>query len=116
MKNMKKRKKEKKNIFSVFLQAKTYLNMFYMLLLFPLGIITFVVLITLLAVSLGLISAPFLAPFGDINLGPGVTITSLPIKLLVSLVIMIIGVFILTGSLYIFNGLSWIVKKVLSVL
>jgi len=108
---MKKRKKSS-NIFGVFAKGKSYLNMIYMLLLFPLGIISFVVLVTLLAISLAFIASPILVFFGPINIG-SMVITSLTLRVLISLIFLVVGIFLLLASLYVFNGISWLIKQIL---
>jgi len=113
MQKRKRKIKKRENFFSIFSQSKTYLNIIYLLLLFPLGIISFTIVVTLLAISLSLIITPFYAPFAEMTIGTFI-VTALHLKIILSLIVCIIGIFILIGSLYIINGLSWLFKKILS--
>jgi len=105
-----KAKNKKRGFFSVFLHLKSYLNIIFLLLLFPLGIISFCITLLLLVFSLTLGAMPFFAPFGPMTLA-GYAITYMPIKIIVSLIACVLGIFLLTVGLYIINGLSFIYKK-----
>jgi hypothetical protein len=102
----------KKNIFKIFKEEKTYYNILYLLILLPLGIFSFATVTALITVSLALITAPFLAPFTSFSIGD-VKIISLPVKILVSLAMLIIGVLLLTISMHLLSGLAEIYKRVL---
>lgn len=88
----------------------------YLLARFPLGILSFVVLVTLLSLSLALIGAPFYYQYtpASIDLSwngvdnvPVWLIDTLPEALIVSLV----GILLLLVSLHIFNGMAWVSGK-----
>ena len=53
-----------KRIGAMFLDARTWSTIFYMLLMLPLGILYFTVTVTMLAVSLGFVAAPLIKAFG----------------------------------------------------
>lgn len=91
-------------------------GLFYLLARFPLGILSFVVLVTLLSTSLALIAAPFYylyAPthidltWNGVDSMPVWMIDTLPEALIVSLA----GLLLLLVSLHIFNGLAWVSGK-----
>jgi hypothetical protein len=105
-------KKKKPGFFEIFKEQRTYYNIFYLLLIFPLGIFSFIAVTALITISLALIAAPFLAPFTSFSIGEAM-ITSLPVKILVSLAMFIVGVFLLTLSLYLLSSLAEIYKRVL---
>jgi hypothetical protein len=91
------------------LDALTWAEVFYLFSKFVLGIISFVVVIVLLAISLGLIATPFFwnqwgIEAWDISI-PGIwTVDSFPKALAVSLFGAMLGVV----SLHLTNGLAWL--------
>jgi hypothetical protein len=94
---------------AVVLDALTWAEVFYLFSKFVLGIISFVTVITLLAVSLGLMATPFFWNQLGIeawNVGiPGIwTVDSFPKAVAVSLIGVMVGV----ASLHVTNGLAWI--------
>jgi hypothetical protein len=105
-------KKTNKKMLEIFKEEKTYYNILYLLILLPLGIFSFIAVTALTTVSLALIATPFLAPFTNFSIGE-IRIISLPLKILISLAMLIIGVLLLTLSLFILNGLAEIYKRVL---
>jgi len=100
------------NILEIFKEPKTYYNLFYLLILFPLGIVSFVAVTALMTLSLALIAAPFLTPFTSFSIGE-MKMTSFPLKMLISLAMFILGALLLTASFYILSGLAEIYKRVL---
>lgn len=93
----------------------TWKGLAYLFARFPLGIFSFVVLVTLVALSVSLIAAPayypFVQPTIDFNWNGAVyqpwLIDTLPKALVACLVGLLIGV----GSLHVFNGLAWVSGK-----
>jgi len=95
----------------------TWKGLLYLLVKFPLGILSFVVLVTLLSVSASFIGLPFyyqyIHPSVDLTMNgvyyfnPVWLVDTLPEALLGSLV----GILILLVSLHIFNGLAWVSGK-----
>ncbi len=95
----------------------TWKGLVYLFAKFPLGILSFVVVVTLLSVSVSLLAMPFYYPYvhSDINLtlngayyfNPILLVNTLPKALIVSL----IGVFVTLISLHAFNGLAWLSGK-----
>ena len=106
----KKAKIKKRGIFEVFKNLSTYLNLVFLLLLFPLGIISFIITLLFLAFSISLILTPVLALFGPMTIA-GWEVPSLIIKLVISLILCIVGIFLLTLGLYITNGIAYLYKK-----
>jgi len=104
--------KDLKSLFEVFIRRKTYRNLTYLLFLFPLGIISFILTVTLIGISGSLMASPFITPFSDFALG-SISITSLPMKIILSVGLFCIGVFLLTMSLYLFNAIAYGYKKML---
>jgi Putative sensor len=94
---------------AVVLDAGTWAEVFYLFSKFVLGIISFVVVITLLATSLGLIATPFFwnqwgVEAWDVGI-PGIwTVDSFPKAVALSLIGAMIGV----ASLHLTNGLAWL--------
>jgi hypothetical protein len=78
--------------------AQTWKGMAYLFVKFPLGIITFVLSVTLLSISLGLLLAPIIYPFVHINFYY-VRIDNLPLAVLGT----VVGVFLTPLSLYVLN-------------
>lgn len=93
----------------------TWKGLAYLLAKFPLGIISFVVLVTLLSVSLAFLTMPFyytwfspeITLWGDSTLYPMVLVDTLGEAMLGSL----IGVILTLVSLHILNGLAWVSGK-----
>jgi hypothetical protein len=90
---------------TIFQQLKRYLGnsqtwkgLAYLFIKFPLGVITFVISVTLLSVSLGLLLAPVLYPFAHLNYYY-IRIDSFPLSILGA----VVGVFLTPLSLYILN-------------
>ncbi len=95
----------------------TWKGLVYLFAKFPLGILSFVVLVTLLSVSVAFIALPFYYPqvHSDVVMtlngvdyfNPGWMFQTLPGALVGSL----IGILMLLVSLHIFNGLAWVSGK-----
>ena len=95
----------------------TWKGLVYLLAKLPVGTFSFIVLVTLLSLSAGLIGTPFyyqginpninLTPNGVYYFQPNMIIDTLPGALIVCLV----GIFVLLISLHIFNGLAWLSGK-----
>ncbi len=95
----------------------TWKGLAYLFAKFPLGILSFVVVVTLLSVSVSLLAMPFYYPYvhADFNLtlngvyyfNPTLLVNTLPKALIVCL----IGVFVTIISLHVFNGLAWVYGK-----
>jgi hypothetical protein len=93
----------------------TWKGLAYLLAKFPLGIISFVVLVTLLSVSAAFLAMPFYYPYfnpeitlwGDSTLYPMLLVDTLGEAMLGSL----IGVILTLVSLHILNGLAWVSGK-----
>jgi hypothetical protein len=79
----------------------TWKGLLFLFLKFPIGIITFVLTVTLLSISLGMIAAPILYPYGQINMGFW-NIDTLNEAAFVCFV----GVMILPAILHLFNIIS----------
>jgi hypothetical protein len=90
----------------------TWQGLLYLLMKFPLGIAAFVVLTTLLALTISLLAMPFLYEFvpglqAGVNLGPGLPswqIDSLGDALLVALV----GLGLWPVTMHVTNGMAWL--------
>lgn len=93
---------------SHFANPVTWKSLVYLLVKFPLGILSFTVLVTLITLSLALIATPVLYPYcqtGVWHCGiPASLIDTMPEAIIVSLS----GVALLFPSLHIFNWLAWI--------
>jgi len=76
----------------------TWKGLAYLFIKFPLGIITFVLCVTLLSVSLGLLLAPVIYPFVHINFFY-LQIDNFPLSVLAA----VVGVFLTPLSLYFLN-------------
>jgi hypothetical protein len=95
----------------------TWKGLVYLFAKFPLGILSFVVLVTLLSVSVAFIGLPFYYQtiHSDIDMtlngvyyfNPVILVDTLPEALLGSLV----GLFMGLVSLHVFNGLAWVSGK-----
>lgn len=89
----------------------TWKSLLYLLIKFPLGIFSFVVLVTLLSVSLGFISTPLIYHFTkDV---PGTSFMTIGnIELVTNywnaLIFSVIGIFFLFISLHILNGVAYV--------
>ena len=94
----------------------TWKGLVYLFAKFPLGIFSFVILITLLAISAGLIAAPFyyqyIQPQVDLSLtGTGLNpiwIVETPIEAAITC---LAGIVLALVSMHIFNGLAWVSGK-----
>jgi len=89
----------------------TWKSLIYLFLKFPLGIISFVVSVTLLSVALGLIATPVLYHLTEIGILHGtfcVTISDICLinRYFASIAVGIIGVFLLLIFLHALNGLA----------
>jgi hypothetical protein len=94
---------------AVVLEVGTWAEVFYLFSKFVLGIISFVLVVTLLATSLGLIATPFFWREWGVeawNVGiPGIwTVDSFPKALALSVIGAMIGV----ASLHLINALAWL--------
>ena len=90
---------------SAMTDSLTWTSVLYLLLKFPLGIGTFVVIVTLLSTSLGLVTAIIAAPFGPFHHKIGVwEFGTFPGAAILTM----IGLFLLPISLHISNWLAWI--------
>ena len=82
----------------------TWKGLFYLFVKFPLGIVNFVLLVTLLATSLGLVATPFYYRWADYTyVEPWVLDT-----LWEALVLAVASLLLLFVSLHILNGLAWV--------
>ena len=108
------RSKEFKSLFQVYIRRNTYKNLAYLLFLFPLGIISFVIVFSMIAISGSFLASPFIMPFSELSIGGTLIITSIPLKIAVSVGLFIIGFFLLTISLYLFNFIAYLYKKMLN--
>ena len=103
-----------KKFSKVFTKKKSYLNIIYLLLLFPLGVISFTLIMLLIPTSLAFIVAPITAPFSTMNFGFG-EITNLSTKMWIAVGFSIVGILLLKVSFHLMNGVAFIYKKILSV-
>ena len=82
----------------------TWKGLLYLFLKFPLGIVNFVLLVTLLATSLGLMATPFYYSWADYTfVEPWVIDTVWE-----ALVVAGVGVLLLLASLHVLNGVAWV--------
>lgn len=82
----------------------TWKGLLYLFMKFPLGIVSFVLPVTLLATSLGLVATPFFFRWVDYSyVEPWVIDT-----LWEALVVAFAGFFLLFISLHVLNGLAWV--------
>jgi hypothetical protein len=94
----------------------TWKGLVYLFAKFPLGIFSFVVLITLLALSISLIAAPFyyqyVQPQFNLTLNGSVFypvwIVDTPIEAAITC---LAGLLMTVVSMHIFNGLAWVSRK-----
>ncbi|MEN6410696.1 MAG: sensor domain-containing protein [Anaerolineaceae bacterium] len=89
----------------------TWKGLLYLFLKFPMGIVSFVVVVTLISLSGGLILTPVLYPYGYVQFG-GWELGSMTEAVGVSL----LGMLILFASLHVFNGLAYISGQLARVL
>lgn len=84
----------------------TWKGLFFLAAKFPLGILSFVIVVTLLSVSAALIGSPFYYPYASPQMGWMIVDTPLEAALAVG-----IGLVVLFLSLHVFNGLAWFSGK-----
>lgn len=91
----------------------TWKGMTYLLVKFPLGIVTFVALVTSASVSTGLMLVPVLWPFADMSLDFDVVdgVFMEPATFGGALFIGLVGVVFFLVSLNLLNGLAWIWRQ-----
>jgi hypothetical protein len=94
-----------------FSDAGTWKGLLYLFLKFPMGIVSFVVVVTLVSLSGGLMLTPVLYPYGYIQFG-GWALGSMTEAVGVSL----LGILILFASLHVFNGLAYVSGQLARVL
>ena len=86
----------------------TWKSLAFLLLKFPVGIATFVILTTLIALTLGLLTVPITYNFFPVEImhfnGTGIVIDTL----WKAFACLLVGVALLFPSLHIFNGLAWV--------
>ena len=85
----------------------TWTGMLYLLLKFPLGIVTFTIVVTLIAVILALIAAPILYLYADIDLAIWY-VDTLPEAFALTL----IGVAVLFISMHLMNGMACVSGRI----
>src|SRR5574341_1410756 len=83
----------------------TWKGIFYQFLKFPLGIVSFVLVVTLLSGSVGLILAPAAYGRPEVSYDLGFTEVHTATEAAIPAVI---GVFLLFGSLHALNGMAWV--------
>ena len=112
---MKREEDEGKSLWDKFVlqlkQPVTWKGLIFLFLKFPIGILQFVVTVTLISVVGGLISAPFTYSYIDINIG-FFYIDSLPIAVFCCL----LGIMLVFPVLHLFNFLGKILGQFASVL
>lgn len=86
----------------------TWKGLAYLLVKFPLGILSFVVLVTLTATTVVLISAPIVFPFFNPVVDLWNNTTIVVDTLAEASVCFVVGLALLFVSLHIFNGLAWV--------
>lgn len=93
----------------------TWKGLLYLFAKFPLGIFSFVVLVTLLSVSLSLLGAPLyynlISPEVDITLFYGLENPVIIDTLTEALIASLVGFLLLVGSMHVFNWLAWVSAK-----
>ena len=94
---------------AMFTDARTWTTMLYMVLMLPLGIIYFIITVTLLSVSIAFVGSPLAWTFGDfdhelatINWGYGMHVPTLGD----ALVLCVIGVLLLFATLHLVRALG----------
>jgi hypothetical protein len=93
----------------------TWKSLFYLLMKFPLGIATFVILTTLVSLTLAFLSMPFTYEFipyfqAGISFGPGLPVWHID-SLGDALLGVVIGLLLWPATLHITNGLAWVHAK-----
>lgn len=81
----------------------TWKGLIYLVAKLPIGIISFIALVTVLAVTGGLVAAPFIYPYGEIDLG-FMQVATLNQALIAS----VIGILVGFVSLNLLNGLAYL--------
>lgn len=90
----------------------TWKGLVYLLAKFPVGLASFVVLVTLLAVSLALVGMPFYYPTIHVDLDLGFWTPILKVDTLgEALIGSLLGIFATLISLHILNGMAWVSGK-----
>jgi hypothetical protein len=98
-----------------FTNPVTWKSLLYLFMKFPFGILTFVVVITLVALTLGFLTMPITYPyFQDMQVGiflgagqPGWQVDSMVDAVIAAL----IGLLLWPATLYVVNGLAWLHAK-----
>ena len=85
----------------------TWTGMFYLLLKFPLGVATFTIVVTLIAVTLALLAAPIVYVYADIDLLIWY-VDTLPEAFALTL----IGVAVLFISMHLMNGMAYVSGRI----
>jgi len=85
----------------------TWTGMFYLFLKFPLGVATFTIVVTLIAVTLALVAAPILYLYADIDLVIWY-VDTLPEAFALTL----IGVALLFISMHLMNGIAYVSGRI----
>jgi len=98
-----------------FTNPVTWKSLLYLLLKFPLGMVTFVILITLVSLTLAFLSMPLtyesLPPFeAGISIGMGLPAWHID-SLSDALLCLVIGLLLWPATLHISNGLAWVHAK-----
>jgi hypothetical protein len=98
-----------------FTNPVTWKSLLYLFLKFPLGMVTFVILITLVSLTLAFLSMPFtyetLPPFrAGISIGFGLPAWHID-SLTEALICVLIGLLLWPATLHITNGLAWVHAK-----
>jgi hypothetical protein len=88
---------------SILRSPSTWLGLIYLLAKFPLGVLTFVISVTLITVTLGFISAPLTYNFASISYGFG-QVDSLSEASIIALV----GILLLPLSLHAMRWIGWL--------
>jgi hypothetical protein len=90
--------------------STSWKNLAYLLIKFPLGMVSFIFLTTFISISLSLIATPFLFHFSQIGLIPGPTFMQKELSFMntywFTIISGIVGIFIAFVSLHIFNRLA----------
>ena len=81
----------------------TWKSLVYLFVKFPLGILSFVVVVTCLSLSAGLIAAPWLYPYGHIELGARIIDTPSEAWFAAA-----VGVVVAVLSMHLMNGLAFV--------
>jgi Putative sensor len=86
----------------------TWKGLVYLLAKFPLGILSFTVLVSLVALSASLIGAPFYYHWVHAQINLGGTAVWVVSTLPEALVLCLVGIFVALISMHILNGLAWV--------